>query len=236
MAVLPTIPTSFVPHAPGGGEQKFRTDFTGAFALLAYGALGIVFLMAIGVFVYERVLEGKRAAQNTALAQEEANIDTETVESFVKLRDRLNQSRILLDKHTALSYYFDELARVLPENVRFTTMEVAADPAGVVKVQASGVAKSFNALASFSSTLGEEKSKIRDAIFSKIKVSNKDSSVSFGFSASLDSELIKFKAPASAESINEAESGTPTPSAPTQSSGPAPTPKPSPVPPLTPTP
>ena len=54
----------------------------------------------------------------------------------------------------------------------------------------SGTAKSFNALAVISTTFATD-NRIKEAIFSNIVV-NKDNSVSFALSASLDPKLVAF--------------------------------------------
>ncbi len=157
---------------------------------ISYIVLGIVFLMAIGVFFYGRILSSDKDAKDAALAQAEAAIDPATVESFVQLRDRLNSSQTLLANHTAFSGFFGALETLLPATVRFTALHISLDTSGVAKVEGTGLAKSFNALSVASSDFAAD-GRIKDVIFSKITV-NKDSSVSFGFSASLDPKLIAF--------------------------------------------
>ncbi len=190
MALPPTIPTSFVPHAAGAAPQKFRSDFGGAFGFFAYGVLGIVFLLALGVFFYGRLLAADRAGKDAALAKAESAIDPVTVEGFVRLRNRLDQSGTLLKKHVAVSNFFGALETLLPGSVRFSSLHIVLDATGTAKIEASGVAKSFNALAAASTAFATD-GRIKDAIFSKISI-NKDNSVNFGLSASLDPNLIAF--------------------------------------------
>lgn len=191
MALPPTIPTSFVPHTPGAPAQKFRSDIVGAFGFFAYAVLGIVFLLAIGVFFYGRILAAEQSTKDAALAKAEAAIDPATVEGFVRLRNRLNQSGTLLNGHVSFSNFFTTLETLLPATVRFSTLHLAIDPAsGMTKVEGSGLAKSFNALAAVSTAFATD-GRIKDAIFSKITI-NRDNSVSFGLSAALDPKLTVF--------------------------------------------
>lgn len=213
MALPPTIPTSFVPHASGTSMQKFRSDFVGAFGVFAYIVLGIVFVIALGVFLYGRVLAGEQSVKDTALAKATEAIDPSTVESFVRLRNRLDQSEILLNKHVAFSNFFALLQTLLPTPVRFSTLHISVDASGVSKVEGTGVAKSFNALAAVSTAFAAD-GRIKDAIFSKISI-NKDSSVSFGLSATLDQKLAAFSPSTAISAIPSpspsAGSGTTTP-------------------------
>lgn len=190
MALLPTIPTSFVPHTASVERRSVRTDLGSAFGYLAYGVLGIVFLIAIGVFFYGRILDANKATKDAALAKAEAAIDPATIGSFVQLRDRLNSGQTLLNNHVAASGFFSVLQSILPATVRFTSLHIAIDTGGATKVEGSGVSKSFNALSVASGKFASD-GRIKDVIFSKMSI-NKDSSVSFGFSATLDPKLILF--------------------------------------------
>jgi hypothetical protein len=189
MALPPTIPTSFVPH-PTSEQRKFRTDFTGAFGMLSYMVLGIVFILAIGVFFYGRILSADKASKDKDLLAAEAKIDSKTVESFVRLRDRLTSSDNLFKKHMAISGFFSTLEKILPTTVRFTAAHISVDSGGVSKIDGSGAAKNFNALAAASVAFAAD-GRIKDAIFSDINV-NKDNSVSFSLAATLDPKIIVF--------------------------------------------
>lgn len=192
MALLPNIPTSFVPHGPGGAApvQRFRNDLGGAYSFFAYAVLGIVFLMAIGVFFYGQLLRSTQASKDAELAKAEANIDSATVEGFVRLKNRLNFGEAMLGRHIAFSNVFNSLGAILPSSVRFVTFHLGVDSSGVARMEGTGIAKSFNALAALSTAFAGE-GRIKDAIFSKISV-RPDNTVSFGFSATLDPKLIAF--------------------------------------------
>ncbi|HUX80776.1 MAG TPA: hypothetical protein VMV38_00400 [Candidatus Paceibacterota bacterium] len=190
MALPPTIPTSFVPHVPTAGRVARSSDFTGVLGFIAYGILGIVFILAIGVFFYNQVLIGNKTARDADLAKAEAAIDPATVESFVQLRDRLDASQTLLANHTAFSGFFATLEKVLPQTVLFTSLHIALSPTGAITVNGTGVAKSFNALSATSEAFATD-SRIKDVIFSKMSI-NKDSSVSFNLAATLDPSIIAF--------------------------------------------
>lgn len=195
MALLPTIPTSFVPHQPSVEHRKLNASVANVFNVLSYAALGIVFLMAIGVFSYGRILASTQASRDALLAKAESSIDTATIEGFVQLRDRLNASQTLLKNHVAFSNFFSALQTLLPLSVRFTMLHVSTEISGAVRVEGVGVARSFNSLSAASSALTSE-SHIKDVIFSKMSIT-RDGAVSFGFSATLDPRLIAFspKAP-----------------------------------------
>lgn len=204
MALPPTIPTTFVPHSASAAPRRFRSDFTGAFGLFAYGVLAIVLSLSIGIFFYGRILAASQAAKDKELAEAQASIDSATVENFVRLRDRLSSSESLLEKHPAFSGFFATLEKVLPATVRFTSLELSSNDSGEAEIKGSGVAKSFNALAVASNAFAED-GRIKNAIFSGISV-NKDGSVSFSLSATLDPKLFVFAPNAIVQKAEEATS------------------------------
>lgn len=189
MALPPTIPTSFVPRPTIA--RRYRTDFTGAFGFLMYGVFGIVFLMALGVFFYGRLLAAEQKSKDEELARAAANIDRATIEEFVRLNNRLKQSGALLAKHSAFSNFFDSLQTILPASVRFTTLHLFFDSYGAPRVEGAGIAKNFNALAAASAAFAAD-GRVKDAIFSKLSVNKDNATVSFGLSAALDPELAAF--------------------------------------------
>lgn len=189
MALPPTIPTSFLPH-PASAQRRFGADLGSTFAFVAYGLLVVALVLAVLVFIYARILAGSQASKDAQLAKAEAAIDPATVDTFVRLRDRLNSGEALLTSHMALTGFFDDLGTILPATVRFTALHISLDQTGAVKAEGTGVAKSFNALAATDAAFAKD-GRIKDAIFSNISV-NRDNSVSFSFTATLDSKLVTF--------------------------------------------
>lgn len=208
MALLPTIPTSFVPRTGTIARPHISTDFGTALSLFAYVILGIVFFAAIGLFFYGRILAGTIVSKEAELAKEEAAIDPATVHGFVQLRDRLNASQTLLAAHAAPSGFFTALESILPATVRFTALHLTIDMTGAAKVDGVGVAKSFNALSAASTAFATD-GRVKDVIFSKMSINNLNNAVSFNFSATLSPELITF-------SPNAANSAVEAPVAPSQ--------------------
>ena len=186
----PTIPTSFVPHSSGAAARRFGTNFNNAFGFFSYAILFIMFVFALGIFFYSRILATNQASKEAALARAQASIDLATVESFVHLRNRLSSGATLLGNHVALSSFFALVETLIPTTVRFTSLHLAADDMKAVKLEGTGIAKSFNALAAASAAFATD-GRIKEAIFSSIVVT-KDNTVSFALSATIDPKLVAF--------------------------------------------
>ena len=170
-----------------------------------------VFALAAAVFFYGRILDSSKAAKDAELASAQQSIDPATAENFVRLRNRLASSGVLLEKHISFSSFFSSLEKILLTTVRFTSLRLSISDTGAAKMEGLGVAKSFNALAAASSALSKD-GHIKDAIFSNIRV-NKDGSVSFALSAALDQKIVAFSPPPAAAplpSVAEPSSATTT--------------------------
>lgn len=199
MALPPTIPTSFVPRAPSSAARRSSMDFAGAYSFFAYFLFVVVLALGIGAFLYNNVLVAQKLEKDKQLVQAEAEIDSTLAQSFIRLHDRLDSGQKLLDKHVAFSNFFTTLGQLLPATVRFNSLNVVYSDTGVVSLDGSGVAKSFNALAAASASFAAD-GNIKDAIFSKITV-GRDNSVTFSLSATLDQKLTEFTLP---EAVGEA--------------------------------
>lgn len=196
MALPPTVPTSFVPR-PQTASVRRRSNFTGAFAFLGYGVLSVIIALSIGAFIYSQILTTEQANKDRELQKQIAAIDPSTVTKFVRLRDRLSYSLTLLNKHVALSGFWHDLVSIAPATVRFKTMHISQDATGLIKLEATGAAKSFNALAATSDAFAKD-GRIKDAVFSAIQVQG--TTVSFSLEATVDPSLVAFtpEAPATA--------------------------------------
>lgn len=184
-----SIPTSFVPR-PTSATAKGGWNNMGAFAIFCYAIFILSFALLIGVFIYGRILSATFDAKETELANRVESIDTIAVESFVRLRNRLEYGADLLSNHTGVSSLFATIEKVLPTPVRLTSIRLTIGTGSDVRMESTGIAKSFNALATASAGFAQDGS-IKDAIFSDIRV-NKDNSVSFSLSARIDPDLVKF--------------------------------------------
>jgi len=158
------------------------------FLLISLGIAGLSVLTAGATFGYKLYLENAHAAKAAELTAAEQAINMDTVEDFIRLRNRLVSAQTLLNQHVLVSQFFDVLESRTLETVRFSslTLQVADDRSAEITMD--GVARSFNALAAQSEALAAERH-IKRAIFSGISV-NTNGTVSFKLSAEIDPRLI----------------------------------------------
>ncbi len=187
---MASIPTSFLPHPTSATMQKSASGIVDVLAYLAFVVAGAIFVLAIGVFLYGRVLASTKSAKDAALAEAVNKLDVTTVPTFSRLHDRLNTGVSLLGNHIALSGLFPLLETVMPSTIRFNSLHISFSEKNAPVIDGTGVAKNFNSLAVASSAFATEKS-FRGALLSNISLL-KDGYVSFAFSATLDPKVIVF--------------------------------------------
>ncbi len=190
MALPPTIPTSFVPHMGSASPSRARLEPVVFLNVLAYILLGIVCVLALGIFAYERILTSSHTSKEAELSMVQATIDSATIEGFVRLHNRLESSRSLLAAHPAFSKIFSSFEKTLPMKTRFTSLTFAVQEDGTALINGTGIAQSFNVLAATSQMFASDM-RIKNAVFSNIRV-NKDGSVVFSLSAKVDQKNLTF--------------------------------------------
>ncbi len=189
MALSPGIPTSFVPRQPvqPSANRQMRGG-SNIFLIFSLVVLGIVVAMAVGVFVYSKYLTNSLQTKSDQLATAQKQVDQNTIEDFVRLRDRLNNGSDLLTNHVMLSQFLDTLERLTLANVRFNSMKLVVAGDHTAKIDITGSAKTFNALAAQSNAFAGEKL-IKRAIFSAITLSD-SKLVTFRLTADIDPRLV----------------------------------------------
>ncbi|MGH7175118.1 MAG: hypothetical protein ACREGR_02030 [Minisyncoccia bacterium] len=193
MALPPTIPTSFVPRPNTSAPlSRASLDLSRAFLLLSAFLLGLVILAALGIFLYGQYLASAQTSKDTAVASAQAQIDQNTIASFIQLQEQLLQGKTLLDQHIAYSGFFDALSSLSPSTVSYSSLTLSTNDDHSGTVAFSGTAATFNALAVLSASLATD-SNIKSAIFSGIAV-NQNGSVGFSVSATLAPALVEIPA------------------------------------------
>ena len=192
MALPPNIPTSFVPKQPVQTPRRKQSVVGNLFLIVSLAIAGVALVAAAGTLAYVQFLthvEGVKAAE---LQQQQDAVNVDTVRDYIRLKDRLNSGRMLLETHVTLSNFFDELEALTLQNVQFTSLDLAVAGDGSAKVTLGGVARNFNALAVQSNMVASNKL-IKRAIFSDIAFDTtaNTSRIKFTLTADLDAKLIQ---------------------------------------------
>jgi len=185
-------PTSFVPRSTVGSSstnsRQTHIDFYGVLVFFAYGALFVVIFASIGVFGYERFLEGRIATQQTLLNKANKTVDTGMAQDFIHLRDQLNSVHILLNEHMTPSRLLNTIDATTVRTVSFNSLSIKKQDTKNFVLTATGLAHDFDALAAEANALTADGA-ITKAVFSGISV-NKDNSVNFKLNAVVSPKLV----------------------------------------------
>lgn len=158
------------------------------FMIAGVTTVSISIAIALAVFGFEFYLKGAQETKTTQLMEAQRAVNIDTVEDFIRLRNRLGSVETLLDNHVELSEFFTVLETRTLQTVRFSGLAVAVAEDRSAEIEMSGTARTFNALAAQSTQFAAEK-RIKRAIFSDISV-NGNGTVDFSLTAILDPRLI----------------------------------------------
>ena len=209
MALPPTIPTSFVPKQVVV-TRKSTIGFN-PFLLVSYIIFTIWVIAAVLIFSYKWYLTKVSSEKTAEHITAQQNIDQASVNDFIRLRDRFTIAKQTLDKHVAVSQFFDKMEDITIQNARFTRLKLSVLDNRTAKIEMAGTARTFNALAAQSSAFTTDKD-IKKAIFSGFVLDSKDGTVTFEVTADLDARIItQSVAPAATPQIQPVETAAPLP-------------------------
>lgn len=191
MALSPGIPTSFVPKQQVQAPKRRMGGGTNLFLIGSLVILGIAILAAGAAFAYDRYLTYVDNAKSAELAKAQADVNQDTVQEFVRLRNRFSAGKDLLNSHVILSQFFTVLESATLQNVRYSSLrlQIAGDRSATLDI--TGIAKNFNTLAVQSNAMAADP-RFKRAIFSGITL-NKDNTVNFHMTADIDANVILIK-------------------------------------------
>lgn len=186
-----TIPTSFVPKQPVRSGSPYSKSGGNTFFIVALIVLAVSVVSSVAVFGYEQYLKSVRDSKAEQVRTAQESLSTETVEDFIRTRNRFIAAGSILESHTAATGFFELLETMTLENVRFNSLSFEVGEDGSAQIAMDGVARTFNALAAQSSAFAEEK-RIKRAIFSEIALNTQNDTVTFTLTADLDPKLLSF--------------------------------------------
>lgn len=163
------------------------------FLLVSIMILAVSVITAGAVFGYSKYLTSVIEVKTAALDQARNEIDREKVEDFIRLQQRFESGKGLLENHVVSSRFFTLLEESTLQNVKFDqmTLDIAEDR--TASVELAGYARNFNTLASQSTTIAGVK-EFKRSIFSDIRI-NTNGTVGFTLSADIDPDLMRMVVP-----------------------------------------
>ena len=205
--------TSFIPKKPII-ESRNEGSGISLFLLLSI----IVFIVALalggGVWLWQSSLANEITKDKADLQAAKDSYEENTINPLIRLNDRIEESKKLLDNHIAVSPVFAMLEKYTYKNIRYKTMKFSYAGKDKIKIDLSGVASTYDALSAQSDIFGGDS--LREVISQPVVSDfnpNQDGSISFNFTAVINSSLISYEnklSPISTDEINNDVTATST--------------------------
>lgn len=181
--------TSFIPKTsidPSSIEAPRR--HMGFFTFIATLIFFISLITAGGAFAWHRYLINAQTKIKSDLEKNIKSFESQTIDEYVRLNNRIDAAKYLLSKHVAVSYIFDFLADKTTKSLRFLDFKYDVGLDGVATLSMNGEAKSYNAVAYQSEIFGKEHS-LKGSLFSNLDL-DVVGNVVFNFTTKIDPEFI----------------------------------------------
>lgn len=191
-----TPQTSFIPKQP-----LVETSAPTARSFnLANFLTTIVFISSLvaagGLYFYKGVLTSDITEMNKSLERSKAAFEPGLINDLQVLDKRLNSSKEILSKHTAVSPVFDALQELTLKSVRFTKFSYEGSKADAKKIEVkmsgqTSATGGYRSIALQSNKLAENKY-FQDIIFSNLTLTQ-SGGVSFDLTFTVDENLLNFE-------------------------------------------
>ncbi len=204
------VQTSFIPKKPlqgrPGGDFGSATD--GVFFIITLFIFIASVIAAISTFSYREYLNTAIDSKKKSLALAEGALEMPIIQELVRIDLRINNAKILLQKHKAPSAIFNILSQQTLQNVSFTTFEYTIKENGAASVIMNGQAGNFSTVALQSDQFGKSKV-LKDVIFSDITV-DPSGKITFIVKTKIDSGVINYVQNLKVDAQVESVIGVPT--------------------------
>jgi hypothetical protein len=184
--------TSFIPKRPVVTSMEAPINVKHPVNLISV-ICTLIFVAAVlatgGMFAYERYLTGKISQMDSQLVAAKSSIQSDLINQFVRLDNRLTTSNALLRNHVATSILFGALQDQTVKNIQFKDFGYTTEESGgTIAVVLHGQATSYNAIALQDGIFAQDKY-IQDPVFSDMDLDEKGN-VIFSFKANIDPQFV----------------------------------------------
>ena len=184
--------TSFIPKKPII-ESRSAGSSISLFLLISIIIFIVTMAAASGVWLWRESLVKKVDKDVADLEAAKKTYIDNTINDLIRLNDRIEVSKSLLQKHLAVSPVFTLLEKNVLRFVRLKSMKFSYAGRDKIKIDLSGTADSYDVLSKQSDAFGDES--LRDLISQPV-ISDfnpiTEGGVSFNFSASVYPKLVTY--------------------------------------------
>ncbi|HAO64603.1 TPA: hypothetical protein DCQ44_01320 [Candidatus Taylorbacteria bacterium] len=187
------LQTTFIPRQPlvENKAKKPAPASAGILSIVGWFIFIVAVAASVGVYLYGNIIQNSITAKNIDLSNKIKSFDTASVDHFVQLDGRLQAASTLLNNHLAISSLLKLIGDNTVQSVQFTDMKYNSDDAGKLTLNLSGKAPNFASVALQSDTFSAQPY-FQNQVFSSLGLAL-DGSVTFKFTASVDSSILQYK-------------------------------------------
>jgi hypothetical protein len=182
--------TSFIPKKPIV-ESRPAGSGVSLFLLLSIIIFIVTVAAAFGVWLWQASLVTQIEKDKQDLLTAKSKYEEGSINDLIRLDNRINISKNLLNSHLAVSPVFALLENNVLKFVRLKSMKFSYAGKDKVTINLSGIASSYDVLSKQSDAFGNAK---LDSVISRPVISDfnplAEGGISFNFSASIFSKLI----------------------------------------------
>jgi hypothetical protein len=189
----PRQQATFIPKRPitSSSSDHRAMGFFSLLTLVLFICTGVV---AGGVYLWRVTLQKQLAYSANQLSEQEKAFDKNFISAAVRLNDRIEFSKNLLNKHVAVTSLLDAIGKNTLQSVQFsnfvfTTVQVGTTQ--VVRVGMKGISRDYTALAAQSIEIGKVLA-FKDPVFSEFNLTQ-EGRISFGIDMTIDKALVEYR-------------------------------------------
>lgn len=186
--------SAFIPKGPSTQSPLKVHGPVNLFSLFAI----IVFVVSIGLTGGAFFLNKAETAKVNSKTNELTSRNTElkadgTIPNLLRLDDRIQSAKEILNKHIALSQILDVLESITSQNVQYLTMDMMFK-GDIPTISINGKARTLNSVAFQSDIYRKSKKEFNNPIFSGLNLDKDGTSFALDVTLSRDVPLYKNKA------------------------------------------
>lgn len=199
------LQTSFIPKKPVVETKAHNGPTTNIFSMIAWFIFIVALASSVGVYFYQQYLNKSLEAKNVELTNIVNNFKINTsIDHFAQLDAQLKAVNGIINRHLAFTAVLDLISDATIRSIQFTDLRYAYDDGGdKTSLSLNGKGVDFASVALQSDRLSTL-THFRDQNFSGISL-DKSGNVMFNFSASIDTNVLKYKDTLNASSTDSNE-------------------------------
>lgn len=184
--MAPNFQSSFIPKGPMT-EEVFKKKKAGMLGVLAVSLFVFSIILSIGLYVYKGILKSDIENLQLQLAQEEKNLDKETIAKMSQFSKKLSVVKSIVLKHKVVTNFLETLASSTVSSVQFVDLTYNESKNGDLIVSLSGNASDYASVALQEDVFSNVKY-FKSMAFSNLGL-GKEGSVSFDLEIIIDPKI-----------------------------------------------